>query len=157
MRQLSGVDATFLHMENARTYGHTNSVIILDPSTADQPINADTIRDYIAERIHLLDPLRWRLVEVPLGIDRPYWVDDPDLDLNFHVRGIALPAPGNDRQLANQVARLAARHLDRVHVVVDAPEGLPRDASDLLVDGAHPVGRRLLGGDVEEGLGQRLA
>ncbi len=113
MRQLSGVDTTFLHMENARTYGHVNGVVILDPSTADQPINADTIRDYIAARIHLLDPLRWRLVEVPLGIDRPYWVDDPDLDLNFHVRGIALPAPGSDRQLADQVARLAARHLDR--------------------------------------------
>ncbi|TNM39596.1 wax ester/triacylglycerol synthase family O-acyltransferase [Nocardioides albidus] len=113
MRQLTGVDTTFLHMENARTYGHVNGVVVLDPSTADQPINADTIRDYIAARIHLLDPLRWRLVEVPLGIDRPYWVDDPDLDLNFHVRGIALPAPGNDRQLAEQVARLAARHLDR--------------------------------------------
>jgi diacylglycerol O-acyltransferase / wax synthase len=44
MRQLRGVDATFLHMENARTYGHTNSVIILGPSTADQPINADDPR-----------------------------------------------------------------------------------------------------------------
>lgn len=113
MRQLTGVDTTFLHMENARTYGHVNGVVILDPSTAPGPINADTIRDYVAARIHLLDPLRWRLVEVPLGIDRPYWVDDPDLDLNFHVRGIALPAPGNDQQLADQVARLAARHLDR--------------------------------------------
>ena len=113
MRQLTGVDSTFLHMENARTYGHVNGVVVLDPTTADGPINADTIRDYIADRIHLLDPLRWRLVEVPLGIDRPYWVDDPDLDLNFHVRGIALPAPGNDQQLADQVARLAARHLDR--------------------------------------------
>jgi len=113
MRQLTGVDTTFLHMENARTYGHVNGVVVLDPSTADRPINADTIRDYVADRIHLLEPLRWRLVEVPLGIDRPYWVDDPDLDLNFHVRGIALPAPGSDRQLADQVARLAARHLDR--------------------------------------------
>jgi diacylglycerol O-acyltransferase / wax synthase len=113
MRQLTGMDITFLHMENARTYGHVNGVVVLDPSTADQPINADTIRDYVASRIHLLDPLRWRVVEVPLGIDRPYWVDDPDLDLNFHVRGIALPSPGSDRQLADQVARLAARHLDR--------------------------------------------
>ena len=113
MRQLTGVDTTFLHMENGRTYGHVNGVVILDPSTADGPVNADTVREYVAARIHLLDPLRWRLVEVPLGIDRPYWADDPDLDLNFHVRGIALPAPGSDRQLADQVARLAARHLDR--------------------------------------------
>lgn len=113
MRQLTGVDTSFLHMENARTYGHVNGVVILDPSTAPQPINADTIRDYMAARIHLLDPLRWRLVEVPLGIDRPYWVEDPDLDLDFHIRGIALPAPGSDKQLADQVARIAARHLDR--------------------------------------------
>lgn len=113
MRQLSGVDATFLHMENARTTGHVSGVVVLDPSTAKEPINADTIREYIGARIHLLDPLRWRLVEVPLGIDRPYWVDDPDLDLNFHVRGTALPSPGNDRQLADQVARMAARPLDR--------------------------------------------
>ena len=113
MRQLTALDATFLHMENKRTYGHVNHVVIVDPSTAAQPINADTIHDYVAARIHLLDPLRWRLVEVPLGIDRPYWVDEPDLDLHFHVRGIALPAPGSDQQLADQVARLTARHLDR--------------------------------------------
>jgi len=113
MRQLSGVDATFLHMENARTTGHVNGVVVLDPSTASGPINADTIREYIAARIHLLDPLRWRLVEVPLGIDRPYWIDDPELDLDFHVRGTALPSPGTALQLADQVARIAARPLDR--------------------------------------------
>lgn len=115
MRQLSGIDAMFLHMENDHTIGHVGGVMVLDPSTAAQPINADTIREYIAGRIHLLDPLRWRLVEVPLGIDLPYWVDDPGLDLHFHVRGIALPAPGTDRQLADQVARLAALPLDRSH------------------------------------------
>ena len=115
MRQLTGVDANFLHMENARTYGHVASLIKVDPSTAPQPINADTIREFISERLHLLPPLRWRLVEVPFGIDLPYWVEDPDLDLEFHIRGIGLPAPGNARQLADQVARLASRRLDRAH------------------------------------------
>jgi len=108
MKQLSGVDASFLHVEdNHRVTGHVASLIVVDPSTADQQINADVIRDFIAERIHLLPWLRLRLVPVPLGIDLPYWIDDPDLDLDFHVRGIALPSPGDDRQLADQVSRLA--------------------------------------------------
>lgn len=115
MRQLTGVDANFLHMENARTVGHVASVMIVDPSTASAPINADALREFIGDRIHLLDPFRWRLVEVPFGIDLPYWIEDPDLDLEFHVRGIALPAPGNARQLADQVARITSRRLDRAH------------------------------------------
>ncbi len=115
MRQLSGVDATFLQMENARVTGHVAGLIIVDPSTAKQPINSDTIREFIRERIHLLEPLRWRLVNVPLGIDRPYWVQDGELDLDFHVRGIGLPSPGNDEQLAKMVAGLTARALDRSH------------------------------------------
>ena len=115
MRQLTGVDSGFLYMENSRTIGHVAGVMILDPSTAPRPVNADTVREFLAARIHLLAPLRWRLVTVPLGIDRSYWIDDPDLDLEFHVRGIALPAPGNAHQLAEQVARLASRPLDRSH------------------------------------------
>ena len=46
------------------------------------------------ERLPLLPPLRWRLVEVPFGLDYPYWLDDPDFDLDFHVRELALPAAG---------------------------------------------------------------
>src|SRR3712207_9380724 len=55
----------------------------------------------------------WRLAEVPLGLDYPYWVDDVDFDLHFHVREIALAPPGNDDQLAEQVARITSRPLDR--------------------------------------------
>ena len=67
----------------------------------------------LAERLPLLPPLRWRLAEVPLGLDYPYWVDDVDFDLDFHVRELALPAPGSDEQLAEQVARIVSRPLDR--------------------------------------------
>lgn len=115
MRQLTGVDSAFLYMENSRTVGHVGGVMIVDPSTAPRPVSADTVRELFAPRIHLLAPMRWRLVPVPLGIDRSYWIDDPDLDLEFHVRGIALPSPGNAHQLAEQVARLASRPLDRSH------------------------------------------
>lgn len=115
MRQLTGVDASFLHLEDSRVTGHVAGLIVLDPTTADQPINVDTIKQHVAERLAVLPPLRWKLVEVPLGIDLPYWIDDHDVDLDFHVRGVALPAPGNQQQLVDQVSRIQARPLDRAH------------------------------------------
>jgi hypothetical protein len=71
------------------------------------------IQALITERLPHLPPLRWRLKEVPLSLDYPYWVDDPEFDLDFHVRELALPAPGTDEQLCDQVARIVARPLDR--------------------------------------------
>jgi WS/DGAT/MGAT family acyltransferase len=64
-------------------------------------------------RLHLVPPFRRRLVEVPFGVDNPYWIEDPDFDIELHVRELALPAPGDDRQLGVQAARLHARPLDR--------------------------------------------
>ena len=67
----------------------------------------------IAERLPLLPPFRWRLKQVPLGLDYPYWIDDPDFDLEYHVRELALAPPPTDAKLAEQVARIFARPLDR--------------------------------------------
>lgn len=114
MRQLTSLDAQFLALETPRQTGHVGGVAILDASTT--PTGHLALADLqalIAERLPLLPPLRWRLQEVPLGLDYPYWVDDPDFDLEYHVREIALPAPGNDEQLAEQVSRIVARPLDR--------------------------------------------
>jgi diacylglycerol O-acyltransferase / wax synthase len=105
MRQLTSLDAQFLALETARQSGHVAGLAMLDPSTAaGGTLTVDDIQALIAERLPLLPPLRWRLVEVPLGLDYPYWVDDGEFDLDFHVRELALPAPGNDEQLAEQVA-----------------------------------------------------
>jgi WS/DGAT/MGAT family acyltransferase len=113
MRQLTGLDASFLDTESHRVYGHVNGLLVVDPTEMAEPFTTDRVRELFEERLHLLPALRWRLVEVPLGIDMPYWADDPDLDLDFHIREIAIPAPGTDQQLAEQVSRLAARPLDR--------------------------------------------
>ena len=67
----------------------------------------------LAERVQLVPVLRRKLLNVPLGLDQPYWVDDPDFDIEYHVREIALPRPGSDAQLTEQVSRLHARPLDR--------------------------------------------
>jgi diacylglycerol O-acyltransferase len=114
VRQLTAVDAQFLALEGPRHYGHVGGVAVVDPSTAPGGVlELADLQYLIAERLPLVPPFRWRLVEVPLGLDYGYWIDDPDFDLDFHVRELALPAPGNDQQLAEQVARIFARPLDR--------------------------------------------
>ena len=114
MRQLTSLDAQFLGMETARTYGHVSGLAIYDPSTA--PGGTLTVKDMcrtITERLHLLPPFRWKLVEVPFDLDLPYWAEDPDFDIDFHVRDSAVPPPGDKRQLAEVVSRIVARPLDR--------------------------------------------
>lgn len=130
MRQLTTLDAQFLAVESARTYGHVGSLAIYDPSTA--PGGTFDIGDLcrlVAERIHLLPPLTWRLAQVPLGMDLPYWADDPDFDLDFHIRESAVAPPGDDRRLAETVARVFARPLDRsrplweIYLIHGLPDG----------------------------------
>src|SRR3954452_19312093 len=113
MRQLTSLDAQFLAMESARQYGHVGGLAVLDPSTRGGALDLASVQQLIEQRLPLVPPLRWRLAEVPFNLDYSYWVDDPDFDLEFHVREIALPAPGNEAQLADQVARIVARPLDR--------------------------------------------
>jgi WS/DGAT/MGAT family acyltransferase len=114
MRQLTSLDAQFLALETPRQTGHVGGLAMLDPSTRpSRTLACEDIQELLAQRLPLLPPLRWRLAEVPLGLDHPYWIDDPDFDLNFHVRELALPPPGTDEQLAEQVARIISRPLDR--------------------------------------------
>jgi WS/DGAT/MGAT family acyltransferase len=113
VQQLTGLDAAFLAMETHAVFGHVGSVCVLDPSTSPDEVTLDKVTGLIQERLHLMPPFRRRLVTVPLGLDQPYWIEDPDFNIEYHVREIALPAPGDDRQLAEQCARLHARPLDR--------------------------------------------
>ncbi len=113
MQQLTGLDAAFLAMETHAVFGHVGSVCVLDPSTSPDPVTLEKLTGLIEDRLHLIPPFRRRLATVPLGLDQPYWIEDPDFDIEFHVRELALPAPGDDRQLAEQAARLHARPLDR--------------------------------------------
>jgi diacylglycerol O-acyltransferase / wax synthase len=114
MRQLTSLDAQFLRMEDARTYGHVGGLAVYDPSTAPSgEISVGDICRLVSERLHLLPVFRWRLAEVPFSLDLPYWIEDPDFDLDFHIRESAVPPPGNDDRLSETVARIFARPLDR--------------------------------------------
>ncbi|MEV4457738.1 wax ester/triacylglycerol synthase family O-acyltransferase [Microbispora sp. NPDC049633] len=114
MRQLTALDAQFLSVESATTAANVAGVAVLDPSTSPSgTLTRQALLALLRERLHLAPPLRMRLADVPFGLDRPYWLDDPDVDLDAHVHEATLPAPGGERELAAYVAGVHARRLDR--------------------------------------------
>ncbi|MEM1152936.1 MAG: wax ester/triacylglycerol synthase family O-acyltransferase [Pseudomonadota bacterium] len=113
MKQLGILDSAFINLEQTNTPQHIGGLGIYDPSTA--PGGFVRFKDVIANfdrRLSRLPLFRTRLVEVPGGIDRPYWIKDAHFDVEFHLRHIALPEPGDWRQLCILVARLHSRPLD---------------------------------------------
>jgi hypothetical protein len=96
MRQLSGLDSAFLNLENATQFGHVSGLSIFTRPDIPGYGPYAAWKEQLEERLHLLEPLRRRLAEVPLGLDHPFWINDPDFDLQFHVRHTAVPPPGSD-------------------------------------------------------------
>jgi WS/DGAT/MGAT family acyltransferase len=113
MQQLTGLDAAFLALETTNSTGHVGGVSILDPRDAPAPLTLARLTQVLGDRLPLIPVLRRKLLNVPLGLDQPYWVDDPHFDIEYHIREIALPRPGSAAQLTEQVSRLHARPLDR--------------------------------------------
>ena len=107
--RLSGLDTTFLHLERDGAHMHVASTIIFEGP----PPTHDEFRDHIDSRLHLVPRFRQKLRFVPFGQGRPVWVDDPHLNLEYHVRRTALPPPGSEEQLRNLAARIFSQQLDR--------------------------------------------
>jgi WS/DGAT/MGAT family acyltransferase len=108
MAQLTALDAQFLHFETATNIANIAGLAILDGD-----LNRADLQALLERRLPYVPALRRKLAPVPFGLDHPYWMQEDDLDLDYHVREIGLPPPGDDRQLADQVSRLHARRLDR--------------------------------------------
>lgn len=113
MERLSGLDASFLYLENENAHMHVAMVGIYDVSTMRDGYSFERLRDHILERLHVVPPFRRRLVEVPFQFHHPVWVEDPDFDLDHHVRKITCPAPGGPRELASVASQIASVPLDR--------------------------------------------
>ena len=111
--RLTGLDTAFLAAEQPGSPLHMMAVIVLDPSTVPGGYTFERFRDFLGERLHLVPPLRRRLVEVPGGLARPFWVEEPHVDLGLHVRRAAVPRPGGPREVAAMAAEMMARPLDR--------------------------------------------
>lgn len=113
MKQLGILDSAFINLEHPNTPQHVGGLGIYDQSTA--PGGKVRFKEVIASferKLKKLPLFRTRLVQVPGGYDRPYWVQDNNFDMEFHLRHIALPKPGDWRQLCILIARLHARPLD---------------------------------------------
>ena len=113
MEQLQGLDASFLAMERVNSPMHIGSILIYDQASA--PNGLVRFKDFLKftrDRMHLSKTMRQRLVKVPLGLDYPYWIEDPDFDLEYHIRHVGLPEPFDWRQLCILAARIFARPLD---------------------------------------------
>jgi diacylglycerol O-acyltransferase / wax synthase len=142
--RLTGLDASFLHMERAGAHMHVASTSIFEGA----PPSHEDFRDHIESRLHLVPRFRQKLRFVPFGQGRPVWVDDPFLNLNYHVRQTALPPPGSEEQLRNLAARIFSQQLDRTKPLWELwlVEGLEGDrfaivgkSHHALVDGVSGV------------------
>lgn len=110
---MTGLDAAFLSLETPSNHMHLVAVAILDPTDVPGGFTAETVKHLIESRIDSLPPFRRRVVRVPFGMHHPLWVEDPGFDLDFHVRQVAVPAPGGPRELAAFVGEVASWPLDR--------------------------------------------
>lgn len=113
MQRLTGLDATFLYMETPSIHMHVASTAVFDPSTVPGGYHFEKVKALVRERLPLLPPFRRRLLEVPFQLHHPLWIEDPDFDLDFHVRRAALPSPGGPRELADFAADVMSRPLER--------------------------------------------
>lgn len=111
--RLTRQDAGFLYMETPAVHMHVVIVAVFDPSTVPEGYSFRQIRQRIVERIPRLPVFQRRLVEVPLRLGEPVWVDDPEFDIDNHVRRAALPTPGGMRELADFAADITSRQLHR--------------------------------------------
>ena len=113
MRQLQGMDASFVALETRNSPMHIGNLLIYNPETAPGGfVRFKDILAFYATRMQMSKTMRQRLVRVPFDLDYPYWIEDPDFDLEYHLRHVALPKPGDWRQLCIQAARIFARPLD---------------------------------------------
>jgi WS/DGAT/MGAT family acyltransferase len=146
MKQLRGRDAGVLYADHGSASANVTLIHIYDPSTAPGGrVRFKSILAHIEGRLHRSPVFRRKLLRVPLELDYPYWIEDEHFDLEYHVRHIALPAPGDWRQFCIQASRIHARPLDlsrplwEIHVIegLDGLLGLPRGSFALLTKIHH--------------------
>ncbi|WP_197517733.1 wax ester/triacylglycerol synthase family O-acyltransferase [Mycobacterium sp. E796] len=113
MKRLNGMDAMLLYSETPNLHTHTLKVAVLDPSSCDSDFGFEAFRRHVRRRLHLLEPLRYKLVDIPWHLHHPMWQENCEVDLDYHLRRVHVPAPGGRRELDGVIGEVASMPLDR--------------------------------------------
>jgi WS/DGAT/MGAT family acyltransferase len=142
MEELSGLDASFLFLESDKTPMHIGGIALIEGT-----IRFEDFRQYIQQRLPLVDRLTQKLLSAQLGLDRPHWVQDPDFDLNMHLFRTALPSPGGWKELRCHVTQEFSKPLNREHplwefIFVEGLDNIPQvpKGSVALLSKVHHAG-----------------
>ncbi|HWF72539.1 MAG TPA: wax ester/triacylglycerol synthase family O-acyltransferase, partial [Solirubrobacteraceae bacterium] len=135
--RLSSVDASFLHQEGPESHMHIGGLLLFEGP----PPDFGDVLDHIRGRLHLVPRYRQKLATPPLDTGRPLWVDDPNFNLEYHVRHAALPAPGTEAHLLQLAARIASQQLDRAKPLWECwlVEGMADDRFALIMKTHHSL------------------
>ncbi|GAB3238556.1 WS/DGAT/MGAT family O-acyltransferase [Mycolicibacterium hippocampi] len=134
MRRLNGMDAMLLYSETPNLHTHTLKVAVIDAAGLRGQFGFDEFRRTVARRLHLLEPLRYRLVDIPWRLHHPMWMQDCPVDLDYHLRRVRVPAPGGRRELDRVIGEIAGTPLDRSRPLWEFyfAEGMPDDRFALI-------------------------
>ena len=146
--RLTSIDASFLHNERGAAHMHIGAVTLFEGP----PPRIDDVLDHIRGRLHLVPRYRQHLVVPPLETGRPLWADDPQFNLEYHVRHTALPAPGEEEQLLELAARIFSQRLDRSKPLWEmwVVEGLERNRFALIQKTHHALVDGIAGVDIAQ-------
>src|SRR5215212_9116837 len=144
--RLTGFDSSFLHLEDGTSHMHVAGVMLFEGP----PPPYDELLAVFERRLPLVPRYRQRLAFVPLGQGRPKWVDDPHLNLRYHVRSTALPSPGTEEQLQDLAGRVFSQQLDRDKPLWEVwlVEGLEGDRFAMLSKTHHALVDGISGVDI---------
>ncbi|OMB95074.1 WS/DGAT/MGAT family O-acyltransferase [Mycobacterium colombiense] len=109
MKRLNGMDAMLLYSETPNLHTHTLKIAIVD----DPDFTFEVFRRTLLRRLHLLDPLRYKLVDIPGRLHHPMWLQNCDVDLDYHLRRVRVPSPGGRREVDLVIGNIASTPLDR--------------------------------------------
>jgi diacylglycerol O-acyltransferase / wax synthase len=110
MKRLNGMDAVVVYGEAPNLHMHTLKVAIMHAERSGTSFTFESFRETFEQRLRYLDPLRWRLVETPWRLHRPLWVEDCEVDLDYHLRRVKVPSPGGRRELVSTAMASANDH-----------------------------------------------
>src|SRR4051794_23307298 len=146
MDRLSALDVSFLTNETSSAHMHVGAVMIFEGP----PPSYDDLAEHVRSRLHLVPRFRQKLAYPPAQIGRPFWVDDPSFNLEYHIRHSALPAPGSEEQLRRMTGRIFSQQLDRSKPLWELwlVQGLTRKRFALLTKTHHALVDGVSGVDI---------